>query len=71
MKKSKDSKHICQHCIITGTVVRQTNEGLRINNNYLCEVKNIILNNIACGICNTFRHVESPEVEFSEVIEAS
>lgn len=68
MTKSKDSKHICQNLEITGSVVRITKEGIRINNNYHCIMKNLNLNNIACGICNSFIHIEKPEIEFSEVV---
>lgn len=60
-----DSKYICQHLESRGAIVCNS----QTKNNYWCGLKNISLNNIYCGICNCFKNVNEPEMEFSEITE--
>lgn len=38
-------------------------------NNYHCIQKNMNLNNVNCGICNTFHNVKEPDIELTEIFE--
>jgi len=67
----KDSKHICKGMEKRGVVIHNNPETgeKTATNNYHCITKNINLNNINCGICNTFKNVKDPDIEVTEILE--
>jgi hypothetical protein len=65
----KDSKFICKHAEKIGTIVTRpasSEKSIKTSYNYRCAIKNISLNNIVCGMCNSFSNVSDPDIIFSE-----
>lgn len=53
----KDSKYICYHSENRGTVIKTNpDQSTETTPDLWCTLKNICLNNVACGICSTFRN---------------